>query len=219
MHRWVWDLHYPAPDATRHDYPISAIPGDTPRYPLGPTALPGTYTARLTANGKSTTAPFAVKMDPRVNISAASLQKQFEMETRLAKILSATSKAVQQAGSIRDQLQKLNQQASGSAHDSAVLGAPAGFNAPPSTEMTLTRANAQVAALYSEVGRADAEPTAAQYEAATAAERDASDLVKRWEALQTSDLPALNHALDKAKLPRLQLESEIHGKETGMDEE
>jgi hypothetical protein len=66
MHRWVWDLHYPAPDSSRHEYPISAIPGDTPRYPLGPTALPGAYTARLTANGKSYTAPFTVKMDPRV---------------------------------------------------------------------------------------------------------------------------------------------------------
>jgi hypothetical protein len=59
MHRWIWDLHYPAPDAVRHEYPIAAIPGDTPRIPLGPTALPGRYTARLSANGKSYTAPFS----------------------------------------------------------------------------------------------------------------------------------------------------------------
>jgi len=25
MHRWVWDLHYPAPLSTRHEYPISAV--------------------------------------------------------------------------------------------------------------------------------------------------------------------------------------------------
>ena len=88
MHRWVWDLHYPAPDATRHEYPIAAIPGDTPRYPLGPTVLPGTYTARLTANGKSYTASFTVKMDPRMKISAADLDKKFELEMRLASLLS-----------------------------------------------------------------------------------------------------------------------------------
>ena len=111
MHRWVWDLHYPAPDSTRHEYPISAIPGDTPRYPLGPTALPGSYTARLTANGKSYTAPFTVKMDPRVKISAAGLEKKFQLETRLASLLSQTSKAVMQAGSIREPLQKLSEQA------------------------------------------------------------------------------------------------------------
>ena len=115
MHRWVWDLHYPAPDSTRHEYPISAIPGDTPRYPLGPTALPGSYTARLTANGKSYTAPFTVKMDPRVKISAAGLEKKFQLEMRLASLLSQTSQAVMQAGSIRDPLQKLSQQATGPA--------------------------------------------------------------------------------------------------------
>src|SRR6202040_2699855 len=118
MHRWVWDLHYPAPDSTRHEYPISAIPGDTPRYPLGPTALPGSYTARLTVNGKSYTAPFTVKMDPRVQASSASLEKKFQLEMRLASLLSQTSKAVMQAGSIRDPLQKLSQQATGTAHDS-----------------------------------------------------------------------------------------------------
>ncbi len=86
MHRWVWHLHYPAPDSPRHEYPIAAIPGDTPRYPLGPTALPGSYTARLTANAKSYTATFTVRMDPRVQISSASLEKKFQLEMRLASL-------------------------------------------------------------------------------------------------------------------------------------
>ena len=43
MHRWVWDLHYAAPTSLRHEYPISAVPRDTPRSPLGPNALPGEY--------------------------------------------------------------------------------------------------------------------------------------------------------------------------------
>src|SRR5262249_43100915 len=55
MHRLTWDLHYPSPNAPRYDYPISAIPGDTPRGPLGARALPGQYTVKLTANGKSYT--------------------------------------------------------------------------------------------------------------------------------------------------------------------
>jgi hypothetical protein len=53
MHRWVWDLHYTTPTATNYEYPISAVPHDTPRTPQGPLALPGTYTVRLTAGGKS----------------------------------------------------------------------------------------------------------------------------------------------------------------------
>jgi photosystem II stability/assembly factor-like uncharacterized protein len=228
MHRWVWDLHYPAPDSTRHEYPISAIPGDTPRYPLGPTALPGTYTARLTADGKSYTAPFTVKMDPRVKTSAAGLEKKFHLETRLASLLSQTSQAVLQARSIRDPLQKLSQQATGPVRDSvqafqnklaAILGAPAGFLAPPANEITLTRVNGQVAVLYGQVWQVDAEPTVSQSEASAATENDTMDVMKRWDALRTSDLPALNRVLGGANLPEVKIDADPHKEEGGMDEE
>jgi len=228
MHRWVWDLHYPAPVSTRHDYPISAIPGDTPRYPLGPTALPGSYTARLTANGKSYTANFIVKMDPRVKITATGLDQKFHVETRLASLLSQTSKAVMQAGSIREPLQKLSEQATGATKDSVqafqkkltgVLGAPSGFFAPPSAEATLARANGQVTVLYGQVWQADAEPTTAQSEAVTTTEHDVSDVMKRWDAIKTADIPALNHALHDAKLPEVQIESDPHREEAATDEE
>jgi photosystem II stability/assembly factor-like uncharacterized protein len=228
MHRWVWDLHYPAPVSTRHDYPISAIPGDTPRYPLGPTALPGSYTARLTANGKSYTANFIVKMDPRVKITATGLDQKFHLETRLASLLSQTSKAVMQAGSIREPLQKLSEQATGATKDSVqafqkkltgVLGAPSGFFAAPSAEATLARANGQVTVLYGQVWQADAEPTTAQSEAVTTTEHDVSDVMKRWDAIKTADIPALNHALHDAKLPEVQIESDPHREEAATDEE
>ena len=228
MHRWVWDLHYPAPDSTRHDYPISAIPGDTPRYPLGPTVLPGSFTARLTANGKSYTAPFTVKMDPRVSASAAGLEKKFQLETRLASLLSQTSRAVMQAGSIREPLQKLAQQANGPTRDSvqavqnkltAVLGSPSGFFAPPSDAVTLARVNGQVTILYGQIWPVDAEPTVAQSEAVAASERDALDVLKRWDALKTSDLPALNRELRGVNLPEVQIESDPHKEDAGTDEE
>ena len=39
MHRFVWDLHYAPPDSLEHEFPISAIVHDTPKYPLGAWAL------------------------------------------------------------------------------------------------------------------------------------------------------------------------------------
>jgi len=228
MHRWVWDLHYPSPDSPRHEYPISAIPGDTPRYPLGPTALPGTYTARLTTNGKSYTAPFTVKMDPRVQLSSASLEKKFFLELRLASVFNQTSDALLQAGSLRDPLQKLSQQATGTTRDSveafqtklaAIVGGPAGSAAPPADAITLTRVNGQFAVLYGQVWQADAEPTVAQVKAGLAAEHDASDVMQRWDALRTSELPALNRALHSANLPELRVKSDPHKEETLLDEE
>ena len=228
MHRWVWDLHYAAPDSQHHENPISAVPGDTPRYPLGPTALPGSYTARLTVNSKTSTANFLIKMDPRVQISAAALDKKFQLETRLSSALSETSKAVAQAGSIREPLQKLGEQATGAVLDSvksfqskmaAVVGGSFGPGAPAADAITLTRVNGQVAGLYGQVWQSDAEPTTAQSEAATAIVHDASDAMQRWNTLKTSDLPQLNRALRSAKLLELQFESDPRYSDSGMDEE
>jgi len=227
MHRWVWDLHYPAPVSTRHEYPIAAIPHDTPRMPLGPTALPGHYNVRLTVNGITYSAPLIVKMDPRVKTSPVGLERKFQLEMRLVSLMSQTSEAVVQAGSIREQLQKMNEQP-GSASDSiqalqkklgAILGATAGFLAPPSAERTLARVNGQVDPLYGQVWQVDAEPTASQLQAAAAVERDLSDVMRRWDAFKSTDLPAFNRELRGASLPELRLESDVRKHEAVSDEE
>ena len=226
MHRWVWDLHYPAPASTRHDYPISAIPHDTPRLPLGPTVLPGTYSVRLTADGKTSNAPLTIEMDPRVKTSAAGLQKKFQAETRLASIMTESAQALLQGGSIRAQLEKMS--ANPSTKEAvetfqkkltALLGATGGFFAPPSPEVTLGRVNGQSGTLYMQVWQADAEPTSAQIEALSATERDSSDVMKRWNDFKNSDLPALNKMLRESKAPEVKLDADLHPEESQMDEE
>jgi hypothetical protein len=84
MHRWIWDLRYTTPAATNYEYPISAVPHKTPREPQGPLALPGTYTVRLTADGKTLTAPLVVKIDPRVNSTSSDLESLLALQTKLA---------------------------------------------------------------------------------------------------------------------------------------
>ncbi|MGA1989081.1 MAG: hypothetical protein ABSG72_22615 [Candidatus Sulfotelmatobacter sp.] len=228
MHRWVWDLHYPAPGAVRHDYPIAAIPHDTPRLPLGPTALPGTYAVRLTVDGKTFRAPLTVKMDPRVKISAAALEKKLQYETRMASIMTASTQAALQGGSIRTQLEKLGAQASASTKDAieatqkklgAVLGAAPGFLAPPSAENTITRLNGQADTLYQQIWQADAEPTSSQMEALATTEHDSADVLKRWNEFKSTDLPALNRQLHESKIPEIRLETDLHQEESQVDEE
>jgi len=169
-----------------------------------------------------------VKMDPRVRISSASLEKKFFLELRMASVFSQTSDAVLQAGSFREPLQKLSQQASGPTRDSlqafqnklaAILGGPSGSAAPSADAVTLTRVNGQVAVLYGQVWQADAEPTVAQIKASAAAEHDASDVMQRWDVLKATGLPALNRALRSASLPEIPVESGPHKEETPMDEE
>ena len=228
MHRWVWDLHYPAPMAIGHEFPIAAIPHDTPRYPLGPTVLPGRYTVHLTVDGKTSTAPLTVKMDPRVKTPLPGLQKQFQAETSLASTLSATSQAVRQGTSIRRQIEKLSAQADSSTKSAledfakklnAVLGAAGGFFAPPSQEVTVARVNGQAGTLYQQVGQADAEPTSSQTAALAAIERDGAVILKRWADFKNAELPALNRQLRESKTPEIQPESDFRFEETQIDEE
>ena len=207
MHRWVWDLHYPSPASLQHQYPISAVPYDTPRTPQGPIALPGEYRTRLTANGHTSTASLTVKMDPRVTASPADLEKQFDLEMRLASELTVSTEAVTQARSVVDQLHKLENQSGALSESIKALDQKVGTilrgptpAVPGASEPTLTRASAAVDALYTGVGQADAAPTTAQINAAADTERDLSALMKRWDEIKNSDLPALNRQLKNAQL-------------------
>jgi photosystem II stability/assembly factor-like uncharacterized protein len=226
-HRWVWDLHYPAPDSLRHEYPISAVPHDTPRVPLGPIALPGEYIARLTTNGHTFTAPLTIKMDPRVNTPPAGLEQQLGLEMRLASELGRSTEAVRQARSLLDQLRKIRAQSSGALADSikgldqkvevvlngptpAVIGAP---------QLSLAHGNEAVGTLYGSVGQADVAPTTAQVNAAADVEHELSTVLKRWEEIKKSDLPALNVQLKSANLGVISLESKPQTEDAQRDVE
>jgi len=228
MHRWTWNLHYSAPSSSRHEYPIAAIPHDTPRYPLGPTALPGKYIVRLTVDGKSFTAPLTVKMDPRIKISEADLQKKFLAETKLASLMDRTNQALSQAASIRAQLDKLN----ASSHDALkslvadfekklteITGAPGGFFAPPSQQPTLNRANGNAGTLYQQIWQVDAAPTSSQTEALASTEHATAAILKEWSAFEDRELPGLNRALREGHVPELHPESDFHQDEVDVDEE
>jgi photosystem II stability/assembly factor-like uncharacterized protein len=113
MHRFVWDLHHPAPTVPKESqqYPIAAVAGNTPRAPQGPWALPGAYTVRLTAAGKSLTQTLTVKMDPRVKASTADLQAQLDLSQELVTGLARAGAALRDAPDQgRDSLSQLQGQ-------------------------------------------------------------------------------------------------------------
>ncbi len=99
LNRFVWDLHYE--EANR-------VPGyflwEYNEGAKGPLALPGNYQVRLTANGKSVTAPFEVKIDPRVTTSQSDLEKQFKLEMDVREQLNRVYEAVNQIQDVREQL-------------------------------------------------------------------------------------------------------------------
>jgi hypothetical protein len=83
MHRFVWDLFYPPIPQKRPSYPIAAIARNTPPDATSPYAMPGDYTVRLTVDGKVSTQPLTVQMDPRVKTSRADLGEQFRLSMKV----------------------------------------------------------------------------------------------------------------------------------------
>jgi len=67
-------------------------------------AGPGNYTVKLTANGKSSTQPLTIKLDPRVKTPQDALARQFSLASKHAARLGEVSVALQQAGDLRKQI-------------------------------------------------------------------------------------------------------------------
>jgi hypothetical protein len=77
-HRFVWDMRYASPPGARRSHSIAAVLGRTPSGPHGPFAAPGSYTVRLSVDGTIDERALEVRLDPRVEISAADLELQSE---------------------------------------------------------------------------------------------------------------------------------------------
>ena len=141
MHRFAWDLRYPDPPTLNYgysgtaldyrEYTLSwhAIPGKTPRTTLlGPMALPGNYTVKLTVNGQTLTQPLSVVQDPRVTVAPAALTAQFKLQQRMVAGLGATYQSMTYIQKVRAALAQAGPAAQ--AIDTALsplASGPAGF--------------------------------------------------------------------------------------------
>jgi hypothetical protein len=70
--------------------------------------VPGTYTVRLIAGGRTLTAPLQVVPDPRGELSAADLQAQTTFALRVRDDISRLADLVNQVRAVRDQLKAHN---------------------------------------------------------------------------------------------------------------
>jgi hypothetical protein len=111
MHRFLWDLHYPAAPGSRANYPIAAIYRGTAPSPTSPWVVPGRYTVTLTVDGTSYTQPLTVRMDPRVKTPAAGIAQQFTLSKQLYDAIVDTQATLQQVRGMRAQVKALQAQA------------------------------------------------------------------------------------------------------------
>jgi hypothetical protein len=200
LNRFVWDLHYEeanrVPDYYLWEYNDGA---------RGPLALPGNYQVRLTANGKTLTAPFEVKIDPRVTASQADLEKQFKLQMDLREQLNRVYDAVNQIQDVREQLSGLKKRLADNNASKVLSDGASSLDAKliavrdplinfkiSASEDSLAYApgiDAKLAFLSMAVsGFADSAPTEAQSQEYEKLKKETDELLSRWEQVRNSDI-------------------------------
>jgi photosystem II stability/assembly factor-like uncharacterized protein len=213
LNRFVWDLRYE--EANR-----------VPKYFLweyndgakGPLAVPGNYQVRLTVNGKSATAPFEVKIDPRVTTSQADLEKQFKLELDVREQLNRVYEAVNQIQDVREQLDGLKKRLVPGDSAKTLLDGASALEAKliavrnplinfkiSASEDSLAYApgiDAKLAFLAMGVaGFADSAPTDAQYQEFDKLKKQTDELLASWDQVRNADI---------ANFQKLAAEQNIH---------
>jgi hypothetical protein len=190
LHRFVWDMHYPPPAGSTPGYSIAATPGDTAADPKGPWVVPGTYTVKLTANGRSYTQPLTVKMDPRVTSGALALQQQFTIAKRVYDAIGRIQETLPRLAEARQRAQ-----AAGNTELAQKLQALAGAGGgrggrggggrggPPAGPPSLGGVSAQLSGLYGSTQRGSGPPPTQTVAAVNAALAEATRLLAEAAAL------------------------------------
>jgi photosystem II stability/assembly factor-like uncharacterized protein len=210
MHRFVWDLHY--------ELPKSVHP--TLYGPAGVWSLPGNYTVKLTANGKSSAQQLTVKMDPRIGTPQDALRQEFVAVSRISARLGEVAAAQERAEELQKEIAARKKEAGGNGEVSGSLaelarkidevhGVPGeeefgffGLRLPDAEPITLHKVAKTLTALLMIVDGTDAAPTADARTAAEMWQAAGAELLTRWKTIE-SDLETVNAVLGRAKLQPL----------------
>ncbi len=95
----VWDLRY---DGARMIQGAKLDSGDPE---IGPRAVPGTYTAKLTVDGHTLDTKVTIRPDPRSQVSQAYLEAQFALALKIRDDISRLTDMVTSLQSVRRQLE------------------------------------------------------------------------------------------------------------------
>jgi photosystem II stability/assembly factor-like uncharacterized protein len=214
LNRFVWDLRYEG--ATK-----------VPRSPLwagstdGPEALPGKYQVRLTLNGKQYTAPLEIVPDPRLKVTQADMEKQFDLLLKIRDRVTQAHEAVNQIRDIRTQITALNKRLENQPQAKAVAEAGKQLDKKMTeVEEVLIqtkaksgqdvlnypiRLNNYLVALGGVVESADSAPTQASYEVFDMLSKQLDEQLAKWKQILSTDVPAYNDAVKKQEVPAIVL--------------
>ena len=205
-HRFVWNLHY-APLNVPASYPIAATYLNTAPNETSPWVLPGSYTAKLTADGKTYTQSFQIDMDPRVKTSREGLESIhalawlcYDGRKRCRDALDKITRLHEQ---IKNSLPRTNTRIALQLKLLDSLLSQLENPKPGSPTRGFNATNNDFAGIFSIVNDSDFPPTTQTIEAGIKIKSVMELLLIKWMQLNQNEIKKLNSDLVMAKLPAL----------------
>ncbi len=182
-HRFLWDMRY-TPLNVPPSYPISAVYKNTAPSKTSPWVMPGTYIAKLTAEGKTYTQSFTVKMDPRVKTSVKDLQQQHDISLIVYRDRLQILNALNEVRDLRRKIKEKLPDATGAAITDLNLcdAQAAALEASPqgSKQQSFGRLNNSLASVFNILQESDMPATSQTIAVAKQAEQSFKTLWAQW---------------------------------------
>jgi photosystem II stability/assembly factor-like uncharacterized protein len=191
-------------------------------YPAhGPEAVPGSYTVRLTVDGKTSSLPLTLRPDPRVTATAADLEAQLRLALEVRDAITRLTRTVVRLREVRQQLLSRNQLiksdpraqdlVKGSADLARKLDALEAKLQNPKAEIVYDilaqKGGAQVysrlSPLLDWIESGDGPPNQGLKEVFAGQQQELAARQADLERLLTAELAPLNEAAAKLELPRI----------------
>ncbi len=226
MHRVWWDMrHEPIGEGGgRGGGAAAAVPRRTYPPVNAPWAAPGSYTVRLTVDGKAYTQPIVLQLDPRVKAPAADLALLASLTTEMYDGARAARVAYNTARALSGQLEGMTGEGiaefkaaidalaptpaagaggRGGSGAGGFAGAAGGRGAGDQAGPTLTAASGTLLAAAMAMQGAETAPTAREVAACAAARVQQAAVMGRFTELTTTGLSALNAKRKAAGQPEI----------------
>ena len=225
LNRFVWDMHYE--DATRstEDSPLrdtyeslmKTRPGTN-----GPLAIPGTYRVQLKAGDLVQTESFEILPDPRLQMTKADFEAQFDLLRRVRDKVSDTNVAIDRLRRIQREALEASgraEKAEANGDRKAIVEAADDLNkkllgieaeltqfeqeGPSDMLRAPVRLDSLVGGLINGIALGDAPPTTAMYEVFDHVSGLVDEQLSQLQAVVDKDVLAFNKLVSDAELPAI----------------
>jgi hypothetical protein len=216
MNRFVWNLRYPD---VKHIEDIIVDYGTV----SGMQVLPGTYTVRLTAEGKSYTQPFTVVNDPRTTVTTTAQQSQLAAWQQLRDRIDSTVDASKDIETMQEQVDARIKQVKGQPYASRVESAGKPLRAKMeeirealievhshADEITLhypVKLYNMMLTLNGQLLTGDAAPTQSQMEQLKDLSGKVDAQLQKLRELENSDVGAFNKLMKELDVPAVMVKA------------